>query len=74
MGGEKMVDTNKLRGIIAERGLSQMKVAKHLGITGKTFYCKMKRGVFDSDEIAEMIQYLDIQDPCEIFFADFGTQ
>ena len=64
-----MVDTSKLRGIIAERGMSQRKVAKHLGIAEKTFYSKMKNGVFGTDEVDEMIDFLDINNPMEIFFA-----
>lgn len=68
-----MIATEKLRGIIAEQGLSQRKVAKFLGISEKTFYAKMKRGVFDSDEMAEMISLLKIQNPSEIFFAEKGT-
>lgn len=68
-----MVDTNKLRGIIAERGESQQKVADHLGISKNTFYRKMKKGIFDSDEIEKMVMYLGIKNPMEIFFARFGT-
>lgn len=67
-----MVATNKLRGIIVEKGLSQRYVAHHLGITENTFYSKMKRGVFDSDEMEAMINLLEIQNPCEIFFASAG--
>ena len=33
----KMVNVDKLRGIIAERGLSQRKVAERLGMTEKTW-------------------------------------
>ena len=40
-----MVATDKLRGIIYERGTSQRKVASALGMTEKTFYSKMKKGV-----------------------------
>ncbi len=69
-----MIKTSKLIGIIAERGLSQKAVAKSLGINEATFYKKMKRGVFDSDEIYEMIMLLDIENPADIFFADNGTQ
>ena len=68
-----MVATGKLRGIIAERGLSQRKVAEHLGMTEKTFYTKMKKGVFDSDEMAQMISLLDIKNPIDIFFANIGA-
>lgn len=68
-----MIDTMKLKGIISERGLSQRKVAKTLGMTEKTFYGKMKKGVFDSDEIQQMIELLRIENPVEIFFAKLGA-
>lgn len=68
-GGEKMIRTDLLRGVIAQKNTSQRKVAKQLGMTEKTFYTKMKKGVFDSDEISEMISLLDIDNPSEIFFA-----
>lgn len=64
-----MVKTDELRGIIAQRGLSQAKVAKMIGVTPKTFYEKMKNGVFGSDEIEIMITTLQISNPIEIFFA-----
>lgn len=65
-----MIRTDKLKGVIAERGLSGAKVAKLIGITPKTFYEKMKKGVFGSDEIEVMVKILDIEQPAEIFFAD----
>ena len=55
-----MVNTDALRGLIAERGLSQSAVAKKLGMTPKTFYTKMSKRVFDSDEIEAMINILQI--------------
>lgn len=65
-----MLNTNKLRGIIAERGLHQTDVAKMLDITPKTFYEKMKKGVFGSDEIEIMVRELKIQNPMEIFLLE----
>ncbi len=65
-----MVNTNKLIGIIAERGTSQKEVAKAIGITPKTFYTKMNKKVFGSDEIFVMIKFLDIEDPMSVFFAN----
>lgn len=64
-----MVATDKLRGIIAECGFSQRKVAKLIGMTEKTFYTKMKTGVFGTDEAEKMINILGIENPGEIFFA-----
>lgn len=68
-----MIDTKRLIGIIYSNGLSQRKVAKSLGMTEKTFYGKMKRGVFDSDEIEQMISLLTINNPVEVFFARVGA-
>mgnify|MGYP000114264660 FL=1 len=64
-----MIRTDELRGIIAKNGYSQSDVAKMIGITPKTFYEKMKIGVFGSDEIQIMINELHIKDPISIFFA-----
>lgn len=64
-----MIRTDELRGIIAKNGYSQSDVAKMIGITPKTFYKKMKIGVFGSDEIQIMINELHIKDPISIFFA-----
>ena len=69
MRGDMVIQTDKLRGIISERGYSQAKVAERIGITPKTFYEKMAKGVFGSDEIEIMIQMLHIDNPTEIFFA-----
>lgn len=63
-----MIKTNELRGIIAKNGYSQSDIAKMIGITPKTFYEKMKIGVFGSDEIQIMIDNLKIEDPITIFF------
>ena len=65
-----MIKTDKLKGIIVENGYSQNDVAKAIGITPKTFYEKMKKGVFGSDEIKTMIDMLHIEDPVSIFFAE----
>ena len=61
------MNTAKLRGIIAEKGCSQREVAKRIGITEKTFYAKMKKGVFGTDEATAMIELLEIENPADIF-------
>ena len=68
-----MVDTAKLKGAIAENETTQEAVAKYLGIAPKTFYQKMKKRVFGSDEIEKMIELLHIQNPVPIFFAGTVT-
>lgn len=68
-----MIDVQKLKGIIAEKGTSQRQVALSLGMAEKTFYEKMKKGVFGSDEIDQMIDILEIADPVPIFFTQCLT-
>ena len=72
-GGDNLIDTNELRGVIAKNGLSQSELARKLGMTPKTFYDKMKKGVFSSDEIEKMIVQLGIENPIAIFFVNNVT-
>jgi DNA-binding XRE family transcriptional regulator len=64
-----VINIAKLKGLIAEKGYSQYAVAKKLGVTPKTFYSKMKKGVFSSNEMQAMIEILEIADPAPVFFA-----
>lgn len=57
-----------LRAEIVRNGYTQEKVAELLGIAPKTFYLKMKRGVFTTKEAEEMIAILEIRNPSDIFF------
>lgn len=62
------IKKNELAGIIVSKGLSQKDLAKKIGMTPNTFYSKMSKGIFGSDEIERMIDVLDIKNPVEIFF------
>lgn len=64
-----MVRTDELRGIFAKNKKSQADIAKLIGVTPKTFYMRMQKGVFGSDEIQIMIDELHIENPIDIFFA-----
>ena len=64
-----MVDINRLKSVMVLNGRTGEDVAEHLGMTPKTFYTKMKKKVFGSDEIEKMIDYLNIDDPIAVFFA-----
>ena len=68
-----MVITAELRGVIAKNGKTQSDVAKMLGMSPKTFYLRMSKGVFGSDEIQVMIDELHIDNPMDIFFAKTVT-
>ena len=64
----QVMNSQKLRGLIAERGLTQSKVAAAMGMSQKTFYSKMKSGQFGLDECEALIDILAISNPMEIFF------
>lgn len=68
-----MIDTDKLRGKIVEKGMSQREMARRLGMSEATFYRKIKERRFDSDEMENMITILNIDNPGEIFFANLGA-
>ena len=68
-----MIMTKKLIGIMAENGISQSEMARRIGIAPKTFYEKMSKGVFGSDEIEIMVRELNIKNPWDIFFANVVT-
>lgn len=65
-----MIKVNDLKAEITRNNLTQKDVAKLIGVTPKTFYDKMSKGVFGSDEIEIMIKELKIIDPVSIFFAE----
>ena len=64
-----MIRVDKLVGEMAAKGISGKEMAKRIGIAPKTFYEKMKKGVFSTDEVEIMIEVLQLSDPMSIFFA-----
>lgn len=59
---------NELKGIIVGKGKTQKDVADYLDMSEKTFNTKLKNGIFGSDDIDKMIDFLEIEDPMWIFF------
>lgn len=58
-----MVDTNKLKGVIVEKGKTQQTVAQEIGIDRSTFYRKMKNGgEFSIGEVAKMAEVIPLSD------------
>lgn len=68
-----MIDVASLRAEMTRYGITQKQLAESIGISPRTFSNKMKKGVFRSDEIEQMIQILKIKDPMSIFFAQMVT-
>ena len=68
-----MVNVSMLRGKMAEKGRTGKDMARVIRKTPKTFYEKMKKGVFDSDEIIAIVKDLELENPLEIFFAEEVT-
>ena len=68
-----MLDRNGLKAAIMKSGSTQCEVAHMLGIAPKTFYEKMKKGSFGTDEAKKMIDFLCIENPVDIFFANEVT-
>lgn len=66
-----MVDVNKLKGKIVEKGKNQQEVAELIGIDRSTFYRKMKEGgsftVGEASKMAETIPLSD-EEAISIFF------
>ena len=62
--------SDRLRGRIVEKGLSQTKVAVMLDITAKTFYVKIKTGSFYAYELVRMAEILEIANPWEFYFKE----
>lgn len=68
-----MVNTDKIRGIMAEKKITGRDMAKALGISANTFSAKMKAGIFTTDEMQKIVDTLSIEDPTPIFFAQKVT-
>lgn len=65
-----MVDVNKLKGLIVERGMTQTQVMNRIGLTKRQWQLRMEQKKFDSEEMKSLITVLDIENPSPIFFAD----
>lgn len=63
-----MINRNKLRAEIVKNGYTQADVAKKLDISEKTFISRMKNGVFKTNEVEILVDFLGIEDPMSIFF------
>ena len=63
-----MIDTDALRAEMARNHITQDELSKRLGITSATFRSKVKKGVFDTNEVEVMMDALKLKEPMTIFF------
>lgn len=68
-----MVDTNKLKGLIVERGLTQVEVYNRMGLSKRQWQCRIENKKFDSDDMVKLISILEIDNPSPIFFVQEVT-
>jgi DNA-binding Xre family transcriptional regulator len=68
-----VVNVNKLRGRIVEKGMNVGTLAAKLGVDRSTLYRKIQDGKFTIGEAQRICQTLDlsVEDAMAIFFADF---
>lgn len=60
---------DKLKGKMAEQGISQTKLAESLGITVQSLNAKLNgRKQFTLREVVKITEVLDISEPVDIFF------
>ncbi len=71
-----MIRTDLIKERINACGLTQAKMAQQLGMTPRTFYKRMKSGVFRSDEMETMAAVLGFKNPADIcvFCASKGVR
>ena len=68
-----MVNTNKLKGLFREKGITIEQAAKIAGISASTMQRRLESGVFMTDEIDHLVYGLKIEKPAEIFFVNEVT-
>lgn len=72
-----MVNIQRLKGKIVEKGFTQKDLAKFIGIDRSTFYRKIKNKgqTFNIDEVGKIISTLNLNndDAIDIFFNDKGA-
>lgn len=72
-GIDKMLDVRKFKAKLVENGITNAQMAALIGVSERTFYSRLKKKEFGSDEIEIMMNVLKIENPKEIFFASEVT-
>lgn len=66
-----MFNEREFNAQLARKGIKKAELAEYLGMTYTSLYRKIKEdGKFTREELAKIIDYLGIEDPTSIFFAE----
>lgn len=66
-----MFNEREFNAQLARKGIKKTELAEYLGMTYTSLYRKIKEdGKFTREELAKIIDYLGIEDPTSIFFAE----
>jgi len=66
-----MFNKYEFNAALARKGMKKVELARHLGIEYSTLYRKIEEnGKFTREEMAKIIDVLNIDDPMKIFFAE----
>lgn len=68
-----MLDVRKFKAKLVENGITNAQMAALIGVSERTFYSRLNKKEFGSDEIEIMMNVLKIENPKEIFFASEVT-
>ena len=66
-----MFNEREFNAQLARKGIKKAELAEYLGMTYTSLYRKIKEdGKFTREELAKIIDYLGIEDPTSIIFAE----
>lgn len=66
-----MFNEREFNAQLARKGIKKAELAEYLGMTYTNLYRKIKEdGNFTREQMAKIIDYLGIEDPTSIFFAE----
>ena len=64
-----MINVNLLKAEVVKNGITHEELCKRIEMAHSTYIRKMRKGVFNTDEVEKIVDVLNIQNPIEIFFA-----
>ncbi len=73
LGGDiLMVNIRKIKSHLALKDMTLAELSKEMGISKKTLYDRIKKGVFTTKEVEKISRILEIEDILDVFFPDLN--